>query len=272
MDKPLISIIMITYNRGRFISEAIDSVLAQSFTAWELLVIDGSSIDDTPAILARYCQRDPRIQYIRLDNEPGIPIKRNLGLERAQGEYIAVLDSDDIWPDPEKLTKQYQYLQEHQKDGLILIGGAVLVIDALGKEIKRYYNPDSDQEIRNMMLWRNPFAHSSVLFSRKAALEAGGYSERYPISEDYDLFLKLGRRGTMANLKEHLLKYRQHQQGVCINDRLGAALTTARLIHEHGPYYPKALRSKVKALVRIFFSIYLMVQDRVLFFLHLSPK
>ncbi|KKT73909.1 MAG: Glycosyl transferase family 2, partial [Microgenomates group bacterium GW2011_GWA2_44_7] len=130
-----ISIITITRNRAGFISEAIESALEQSFPDWELIVIDDASEDNTREIVEEYIVRDSRIKYFRNDEHLRISKSRNKALSLALGEYVAVLDSDDVWSDRDKLKKQYGFL-EGNKD-YVLIGGGVIVIDEYGKEIRR---------------------------------------------------------------------------------------------------------------------------------------
>ncbi len=105
MENPLVSILTPTYNRAGYIAEAIESVLAQTFTDWELIVIDDASADNTEQIVRSYAAKNPKISYLRQAINVGIARNRNTGLEKARGNYVAVLDSDDVWTDPHKLQK-----------------------------------------------------------------------------------------------------------------------------------------------------------------------
>ena len=106
----LVSIIMPTYNCGRFISESIDSVLAQTYTAWELLIVDDCSTDNTAEIVAAY--NDPRIHYLRNEQNEGAALTRNKALRAVKGRYIAFLDSDDLWH-PDKLERQIAFMEQN---------------------------------------------------------------------------------------------------------------------------------------------------------------
>lgn len=107
---PVISIVTPCYNAGRFIKETIDSVLAQSFTSWEMLIVDDCSTDNSAEVIQSYNSIDSRIKYYRTDKNTGSPaIPRNIGIEHAQGRYIAFLDSDDIWY-PDKLKDQVELM------------------------------------------------------------------------------------------------------------------------------------------------------------------
>jgi len=243
-----ISIITITRNRAGFISEAIESALEQSFSDWELIVIDDASEDDTREIVEEYIVRDSRIKYFRNDGHLRISKSRNKALGSARGEYVAVLDSDDVWSDRDKLKKQYGFL-EGNKD-YVLIGGGVIVIDEYGKETRRYFNRESDENIRGKILFQNQFAHSSVMFRREAALKAGGYDENLNIGEDYDLWLKLGTLGKMANIKEHLLKYRVHGGNVTLK-RVEALKNNIAIIRKYKDRYPNYYLAYARRALRL---------------------
>jgi teichuronic acid biosynthesis glycosyltransferase TuaG len=111
---PVISIILPTYNGATYISRAIESVAAQSYTDWELLVIGDGSTDTTAGIVAEYIKKDSRIQYVKNDSNLGIQKSLNRGLHLAQGKYIARIDDDDQWIDTEKLTKQLNFYSNIQ--------------------------------------------------------------------------------------------------------------------------------------------------------------
>jgi len=244
----MISIIILTYNRAGFISEAIESALEQSFPDWELIVIDDASEDNTREIVEEYIVRDSRIKYFRNDEHLRISKSRNKALSLALGEYVAVLDSDDVWSDRDKLKKQYGFL-EGNKD-YVLIGGGVIVIDEYGKEIRRYFNRESDENIRGKILFQNQFAHSSVMFKRDAALKAGGYDENLNIGEDYDLWLKLGTLGKMANIKEYLLKYRAHGSNITLK-RIEALKNNIAIIKKYKNRYPNYYMAYVRRALRL---------------------
>ena len=251
---PSISIIIITHNRAGFISEAIESALGQSFSDRELIIIDDASSDNTREIAENYAKKDGRIRYFRNNERLHISKSRNKALGLARGEYVAVLDSDDVWSDRDKLKKQYEFL-ERNKD-YVLVGGGVIVIDEFGKETRRYFNRESDEDIRWKILFQNQFAHSGVMFRREAALKAGGYDDSLNIGEDYDLWLKLGTLGKMANLKEYLLKYRVHGGNITLK-RIEALKNNIAIIRKYKNRYPnyylayarRALRSLIYRLI-----------------------
>ncbi|MFH1292397.1 MAG: glycosyltransferase [bacterium] len=226
----------ITHNRANHIAWAIASVRSQSLTDWELIIIDDASTDDTKAVVQEFLNQDQRIRYIKNEKNLGISNSRNLALEKARGQFIAVLDSDDIWCYNEKLQKQYDFLSQNPE--YVLVGGGVIQIDEQGVERKRYLNPCKDSTIRKKFLAKNPFAHSSVMYSRNLALELGGYKKELGIGEDYDLWLRMGKKGKLANLNDYLLKYRIHSDGTCFKDLIKALKNNIKIIKKYRKDYP----------------------------------
>jgi glycosyltransferase involved in cell wall biosynthesis len=184
----LVSIILPTYNGADRISESIKSVLNQTYTNWELLVIDDGSKDNTKEIVENFAKSEPRIKYIKNENNLGIQKTLNKGIREAKGEYIARIDDDDIWCDLKKLEKQVGFLEKN-KD-YVLVGTGVIVVDESGKELFRYLVPVSDYDIRERILGKNCFVHSSVVFRKAVVLGLGGYGEGSDVRnmEDYDLW------------------------------------------------------------------------------------
>ena len=113
MNCPLVSIITPCYNSEKFISESILSVLNQTYSNWELIIVDDASTDSSAIIVSDFALKDTRIHFIQLEKNSGTGVARNKALEQAKGDYIAFLDADDLWK-PEKLQKQLDFMQEHQ--------------------------------------------------------------------------------------------------------------------------------------------------------------
>lgn len=246
---PKISIITITYNRARFLPEAIESVLAQSFTDWELLIIDDASTDDTSEVAGRYASIDQRIKYYKNQENLKISRSRNRGLELSKGDYVAVLDSDDIWRDKDKLQKQYDYLVGHPACGLI--GGGVVVIDERGKEMRRYLNEQGDESIRKKLLIKNQFAQSSVMYPRQAVLDLGKYDVELSGIEDYDLWMRVGAKYELANLDSYVLSYRLHGGNVSVTDRARLMERNLFLIKKYKEFYPSYRRAWLRRILRL---------------------
>lgn len=256
---PKISVVIVTYNRASYIGDAIDSVIHQSFLDWELIIINDASTDNTKLILKNYIENDPRIKYFENSNNTGISTSRNKALEIARGKYMAILDSDDIWADEKKLQKQYDFLEKNQE--FALVGGAVITINADGQEVGRYKNPITDSIIRKVILLRNPFINSSVMFSRDVAIKCGGY-ENYTVGEDYDLFLKMGQLGMLSNLSDFLVKYRKHDSGITWSRRVLAAQDHLSIIAKFKNLYPNYLPALAKGYVRLFLAKLMSCDNR----------
>ena len=198
MKMPLVSIILPAYNGAQWIAKAIESVLAQSFSDFELIIINDGSTDDTEAITLRFAGQDSRIRYIRNERNLGIQRTRNISLEQARCDYMAEIDQDDEWVDKDKVKKQFAFLKAHPDH--VLIGTGAIMVDSRGKEIARYLMPKTDQEIRRKLLRKNCFIHSSVMYRKNPVKEIGGYAiDR--MSEDHDLWLRLGQNGEVGNLQ-----------------------------------------------------------------------
>ncbi len=257
----MISILIVTYNRAAYIAQAIDSVLIQTYPDWELIIVDGGSTDNTPAIVARYAEHDARIKYIRQAQKGGVSHDRNVGLRTAQGRYIAILDSDDIWASQDKLAEQLEFFRTHPDH--VLVGSGVLEIDTAGRTLARYKNPITDTHIRRAMLFRNPFAHSSVMFLRTAALEIGGYDEVRTIGEDYDLILRLGGKGRMANLPALFLKYRVHPGSVCVMDKMTGAIETKKIVQLYRHMYPFYHLAIAKCHIRSLYTAIIVALEKI---------
>lgn len=244
---PLVSILMLTFNREQFIGEAIESILVQSYQAWELLVIDDGSTDETYKLMAAYT--DPRIRYIRHSENKGLRVRRRESLTYAGGQYVAVLDSDDVWVDSEKLALQVAHLQAHPE--CVLVGSFLTLIDAKSNQFDSNRYHATDKDIRSAILTRNQFAHSSVLMRRSALEKTSGYPD-LAVAEDLDLFLQLGLLGEMANLPEYLTAYRRH--GVSASSQRKEVvghviLVTKKYRHKYPNYFRAYLKHHLRYLL-----------------------
>jgi glycosyltransferase involved in cell wall biosynthesis len=247
-NKIKVSIVMITKNRANFLPEALGSVLRQSFQNWELLIIDNGSTSQTQELIAGYLAGEQRIFYSR-SALLGVGANRNLALRLAKGEYVAVLDDDDVWLEQDKLTEQVAWLDSHLD--YCLIGSWVSLINPAGEIIGRQSVPETDSQIRVSLTRKDNFIHSSVLYRRQFALEVGGYDESLIVGEDYDLWLKLGLKGKFANWPKELAGYRVHP-GNMGHGRLKKVLFTGyRVAGRYFKYYPNSFINHLKWLSSI---------------------
>lgn len=247
-----ISIILPTYNGEKFIKEAIESVLNQTFKDWELIIINDGSTDKTPEILNQYQFKDKRIKVIHQKNM-GLVKSLNKGIKITRGKYVARLDDDDIWDDSKKLEKQFKFCEKNPQ--YVLVGGGVIVIDETGKELFRYLKPQTDEEIRKIILFKCPFAHSSILFRKDEAEKIGFYREDLRFTEDWEFWMRLGKLGKFYNFPEYFIKYRAHQGNVMSKYGSLQILEGIKIIRFHKYNYPNYFKSLVYNYIKYFFFL-----------------
>ncbi len=195
------------FNASRYLAEAIDSVLGQSFQEWELVAVDDGSSDDSLSILERYSLVDFRVRVIAMPHA-GIVSTRNTAIDAARGKFIAALDNDDAML-PQRLERQVEFLRNYPT--IVAVGGGGILVDADGDPLINRVFPTSSEEVESELLaGRNPLMQSCMMFRRDAMLQAGGYQDGRSFAEDYDLFLRLTEIGGIANLNEVLIRQRQH--------------------------------------------------------------
>jgi len=215
MDNILVSIIMPAYNAGQFIAASIESVIKQTYTHWELIIVDDDSTDNTKEIALSYADKDSRIRYMHQQSGKQGKAKNN-GIKQANANLIAFLDADDIWV-KEKLFVQLDILQEHPDIDLIF--SDVAVIDKNGNVIKdslsvgeMYYKAYPALEI---FFKNNRIPALTVLARKKSILDAGGFDEfnETQYGEDYGLWIRMLLRGAIFLSTAHKLGlYRMHDE------------------------------------------------------------
>jgi glycosyltransferase involved in cell wall biosynthesis len=225
MRTPSVSVIIPVHNRARYVVDAIDSILAQTWRDFELIVVDDGSTDDTPAVLARL--DDPRLRVIRNEVNRGIPVTRNVGLTAARGEFVAWLDSDDRAV-PRRLEHEVAYLRRHPD--IDLVGSWTRAIDPAGRPGWRIkVLPTRPDEVAAHLLFRVSMLQYSLM-GRAQVLKAHAYDESFSVSQDYDLLERLTRRHRVANLPRILVLRRQHDGRVTRTRRVEIAAMNQRVI------------------------------------------
>lgn len=203
---PEVSVIIPTYNRAGLLAQAIESVLAQSYPSFEIIVVDDGSRDDTNTVVGSYS--DPRIRYIYQDNA-GLSAARNTGIRAARGKYVALLDADDLFM-PEKLAYQVQVLDHQPEVGFV--AGGFLYVDADGRPLAERRPWQSHPQL-DLMTWLHgcPVVPSAVLLSRAWLARVGGFDSALRRVEDRDLWLRLAYHGCGMAWTPHLTcAYRIH--------------------------------------------------------------
>lgn len=185
-----------------YLERALDSILAQTFADFELILIDdGSTRADTRASLDACAQRDQRVRLLRGPNR-GLASALNWGLTESRAPLIFRHDSDD-WSHPERFSRQWQFSSAHPE--IVILGTACqLYQESDGRAFARCRFPADAAAIKAAFATNNPFAHGAVCFRRAAVLEVGGYREQLSLAQDYDLFWRLCERWPGANLQEVL--------------------------------------------------------------------
>lgn len=200
-----VSVLMAVFNGGALLEKALGSVCAQSYSDWEMVVVDDASTDGTCAVVESWMARDRRIRLLKNASNKGQTACLNQGLRACRGGWVARQDADDL-SHPERLAKQVEFLRRNPET--VLLGTQGVLIDANGGKIGLLDVPCDEAGIHWCAPFLNPFLHTSVVFRRSVAEELGGYDEGFRIAQDYDLWTRMIRAGRTANLSERLVSYR----------------------------------------------------------------
>ena len=209
IENPKVTVFIPAYNREKYIGDAIESILAQTFTDYEILLIDDGSKDGTVKKMRSYA--DPRIRIIRNEKNLGIPKTRNKGIEQARGEYIAMLDSDDR-AYPTRLEKQVDFLDAHQD--YAQVGSWCRMMNEQGRPLKKIKRqPILPEDVDAQLLFRCSLSNRSIM-ARTKILREYGYRNDYPRCQDYDLHVRLAKKYKLGNLPECLVYGRIHDHQI----------------------------------------------------------
>jgi len=211
MADPTVSVLMpVLAPHSGYFPSAVRSVLAQSMPDLELVIVEDPSAIDGRELLRDFA--DPRIRHIRNTTRTSLVDQRNRALAEARGEFVAMLDADDL-AEPRRLATQLEFLRAHPD--IDVLGSALTIIDEHGARMGVRSYPLSHTEIITAMARFNAIAQPSVLARKQVLLDAGGYQYReYPVNEDYELWSRLASRGVrFANHPERLVQYRVHSRG-----------------------------------------------------------
>lgn len=207
-EVPILSVLLPVYNAEKYLAAAIESILQQTYSDFYFIIINDGSTDNSLSIIQSFANQDSRIQLINRENK-GLVYTLNEGLSLIKTPYVARMDADDIAL-PIRFEKQMQYML-HNNDCLLL-GTRVIIIDSDGDEICEMGDYFSHEEIDQGLLDKKGqlIYHPSIIFQKKIVDQLGGYRSKYPHVEDLDLFLRVSEQGKIENLREPLLKYREH--------------------------------------------------------------
>lgn len=266
---PRISVILPFYNAERFLAKAIESVLWQTFSDFELLLIDDGSSDKSTKIADAAAAGDHRVILIggkdrglsdyfvrekRCDSakdfirNPNIAANLNVGLQLAKGELIARMDADDICA-VNRFEQQIRFLDQHPE--YCAVGTQAMRIDPDGLPISVWRVPEEHEEIDAQHIHGKPggIIHPSVMIRRNALERIGGYRSGCDLGEDYDLFLRLAEIGRLGNLSEVLLLYRLHEKSITLSCTVAQNKATDQVLIE--AWSRRQLRGAVPSTVRV---------------------
>lgn len=201
-----ISVLMPAYNAEKYIGEAIESILDQTFTDFEFIIIDDCSTDKTWEIIQQYLEKDKRIIAMRNEKNLGIAGNRNKLKKLAKGTYIVWQDADDISM-PDRLKHQYEFMEINQVVGIC--GGWLEFFNDQGKGSVRKYK-EKDGDLRKNIFRFSPVAQPGAIIRKSVLDEMGDYDLNYPPAEDLDMSFRIGRKYKFANLQEIVIKYREN--------------------------------------------------------------
>jgi glycosyltransferase involved in cell wall biosynthesis len=203
MKKPKISLVMTVYNQETFLKKAIKSILEQSFSDFEFLILDDASTDKSLEVIRGF--RDKRIKVFQNKKRKGLSKNLNFLIKQSKGKYIARMDGDDV-SEKGRLANQVAFLDKHPE--VALVCSWAKIINKEDELVGEFSYPTDYGEIRKNILNYNPFVHPSAMFRKNIFEKIGGYDKNLFYSQDYDLFLKFVSQYPCVNLPKFLLKFR----------------------------------------------------------------
>lgn len=209
---PKVSVILPVYNAELYLQEAIDSILKQTFTDWELIIVNDGSADDTEKIIRSY--NDQRIRYYKNEKNIGLIETLNKAIDFCTGEYIARMDADDI-SHSDRFQMQINFLDKNQDCGMC--GTYAEIINEKGIKTGEIINLTTNEYLQINLLFSVPFIHPSMII-RKSALMSHSFDADYKHAEDYDLWCRISTDYKIANIPYFLLKYRWHTENISVKN------------------------------------------------------
>jgi cellulose synthase/poly-beta-1,6-N-acetylglucosamine synthase-like glycosyltransferase len=200
-----VSIVMAVYNGAAHLAKTIESIERQTFSDWELIIVNDASSDETQQIAEHYQQRDSRIQIISNAQNCQLASSLNRGIAHARADLIARHDCSDL-SQPNRLQQQYDLMA--QNSALVLLGSCYDVLTPSGDYLSTIELPLHDTALRAQLAKGNPFSHGSVMFRRAAFEQCGGYRTDFAAAQDYELWMRLAQWGEIQNLPESLYAWR----------------------------------------------------------------
>lgn len=216
---PKISVILPVYNGEKYIKQSVDSILSQTFTNFELIIIDDGSKDKSVEIIESYT--DTRIRLIKNSTNRGTIESLNIGIKESRADFIARMDQDDI-SFPQRLQVEYDFLINNRH--IAIVGSWSYIINKDGDKLRIYKNPETWDVIKYELMFGNKLVHPSIMMRKSIIMKMGMY-EKGCITEDYNLYSRLVHIYGLANIPTPLIYYRQHEESVT------GVSTSQKIIH-----------------------------------------
>jgi len=210
-----VSVIMPVFNCETFLGEALESILRQSYSNFEVIVVDDCSTDGTRFILESYQEKDTRIKVFRNRRNLGVGASLNRAISQASGTYLARADADDVM-DPARIVTELEFLDAHQ--GVVAVGSWTKVIDTKGKIIGVRKMPLTHRKIAEMMFYAMGIQNPTVMFNRKLIPKNFSWCKETGFVDDLDLLFRLLPYGKFANIKKFLVRYRMHKNSLSLRN------------------------------------------------------
>ena len=228
-NTPLLSVLMPVFNSERFVAEAIESILNQTFKDFEFLILDDASTDNSLEIVKDFEKKDSRIKVFQNEKNLGVVESRNKLINLSKGKYIAWLDSDDIALE-NRFEEQIKFLETHPEIGMV--GAYPEIIDENGKKTGTWWFETDPKKLKIELFFHSPFLSSSVVI-RRSSLPIELYDHRFPVAEDFDLYSKIAEKSDIANIPRFLVKYRINSKGLSKSNTEKMEQLAVQVIKEH---------------------------------------
>lgn len=246
MNKPLVTVLMSVYNGQKFLSEAIESILNQTFKDFEFLIINDGSTDSSRGIILSY--NDSRIKLIENQANIGLTRSLNKGIDLAQGKYIARMDADDISL-PERLEKQVRFMELNED--VAVCGSCAEIINETKAKIGEFKNPESSDDIKISLFFLNPIVHPTAVMRKNRVVEVGKYDPCFMRAQDYALWIKLFLKGyEFYNLQDKLIIYRNHEINITNSDLNNQLFYAERCLCDLYSIYLNKSNCKIVKIIR----------------------
>lgn len=222
---PLVSVVIPVYNGALYLKEAVSSVMASTYTNFEVILIDDGSTDKSKKLCHELEKQYPSVHFYSFKRNLGLGRVLNFALQKAQGEYICRLNQDDQMH-PTRIKKQIQFLQTHP--GVVLVGSWLRVEDEDGTQRINTFL-ERDEDIKRTWLKLSPCWDASVMYKKETALAVGGYDQSFWPADDLHMWYRLGKKGKIANIQEPLVTIKFHAKAASVKHHRKHMLTTFKV-------------------------------------------